>query len=279
MALSIALLQAQSGTLRGIEASDIDRSVDPCVDFYQFANGKWRAENDSASDATLEPALGRRRVGKGWPARILNDVSGGPSLPKGSVEQLIGDFYGACMNESRVNELGVKPIKPLLDDIEQIRDVAAVQRMIGRLHTIGIAVPFSLSAVSDNHKPGDVVAEISAGGLGLPDRDYYLKPDARFQDARDKYLAHVAAMFRLAGESDAAANAGANAVVRLERRIAEASLDNVALRDPAATDHKMSFGELQRLAPAFNWSAYYKEAGLAPAPIAEPKFVQAFNRD
>ena len=282
MALSIALLQAQSGTLRGIEASDIDRSVDPCVDFYQFANGTWRAENP------IPPAMPRwsRRWAAGESAKdglheILNDVSGGPSLPKGSVEQLIGDFYGACMNESRVNELGVKPIKPLLDDIEQIRDVAAVQRMIARLHTMGIAVPFGLSAVSDNHKPGDVIAQISAGGLGLPDRDYYLKPDARFQDARDKYLAHVAAMFRLAGESDAAANAGANAVVRLERRIAEASLDNVALRDPAATDHKMSFGELQRLAPAFNWSAYYKEAGLTPAPlnVAEPKFVQAFNRD
>ncbi len=282
LTLCVPLVEAQSGALRGIEIADLNRSVDPCVDFYEFANGKWRADNP------IPPAMPRwsRRWAAGESAKdglheILNDVSGGPSLPKGSVEQLIGDFYGACMDQPRVNELGVKPIKPLLDEIEQIRDVSAVQRTIGRLHAIGIAVPFVVAAVSDNHKPGNVIAQIAAGGLGMPDRDYYLKPDPRFKDARDKYMAHVASLFRLAGETDAAANADANSVIRLETRFADASLDNVALRDPATTDHKMSFGELQRLAPAFNWSAYFKEAGLAPAVlnIAEPKFVKAFNRD
>ncbi len=281
-ALSVALVQAQSGTLRGIEPGDIDRSADACTDFYQFANGRWRADNP------IPAAMPRwsRRWAAGEAAKdrlheILNEVAALPAQPKGSIEQLIGDFFGACTNEARINELGVKPLAPLLDDIDRIRDVAGVQRLIGRLHAIGIRVPFAVTAGSDNHKPADVITQISASGLGMPDRDYYVKPDARFKEARDKYVVHVARLLRLAGESDADANSHAASVVRFETRLAEASLDNVALRDPAATDHRMAFSDLQRLAPAFNWVAYYKEAALPPGllNVAEPKFVQVFNRE
>ena len=281
-ALAAAVAQEQSGTLRGIEPADIDRKADACTDFFQFANGRWRAENP------IPAAMPRwsRRWAAGESAKdrlheILNEVSATPTPAKGSVEQLIGDFYGACTDEARINALGIKPIAPLLEDIDQIRDIAAVQSMIAKLHTIGISVPFAFYAVSDNHKPSDVIAQIAAGGLGMPDRDYYLESDERFKEAREKYLAHVTRMFRLAGESESAANTDAAAVVRFETRLAEASLDNVALRDPAATDHKMPFADLQRLAPSFNWVAYYKQAGLKqnPVNVAEPKFVQAFSRD
>ena len=280
--LSSALVQGQSGTLRGIEAADVNRGADACSDFYEFANGKWRSDNP------IPAAMPRwsRRWAAGETAKdrlheILDQVAALPAQPKGSVEQLIGDFYGACTDESTINALGPKPVMPLISEIDQIRDVAAVQRMIGRFHAMGIRVPFQLTGGSDNHKPSDVIAQINAGGLGMPDRDYYVKPDTRFKEAREKYVAHVANVFRLAGGSDASAAADAASVVRMETRFAEASLDNVALRDPAATDHKMSFGELQRLAPTFNWIAYYKQAGLTPASlnVAEPKFLQAFSRD
>jgi len=281
-ALSVALLQAQSNALRGIEPSDIDRTADACTDFYQFANGKWRSENPV-------PAA-MRRWSRRWAAaeaakdrlhEILTEVSALPAQPKGSVEQLIGDFYGACTDETRINELGVKPLAPLLSEIDQVRDVAGVQRMIGTFHAMGIHVPFALYAGSDNHKPADVIAQILASGLGMPDRDYYLKPDARFKEAREKYVTHVTNIFRLAGEPDAAASGIAASILRFETRLAEVSLDNVALRDPVATDHKMIFSDLQRLAPTFNWLAYYKQAGLTPAPlnVTEPKFMQAFSRE
>ena len=281
-ALSVVLLQAQSGTLRGIDPSDIDRTADACGDFYQFANGKWRAEN--AIPATMPRWSRRWAAGESAKDRlheILTQVSALPSQPKGSVEQLIGDFYAACTDDKRINELGVKPLAPRLSEIDQIRDVAGVQRMIGTFHAMGIRVPFALYAGSDNHKPADVIAQILASGLGMPDRDYYLKPDARFKEAREKYVLHVTNMFRLAGESDSAASTIAASILRFETRLAEASLDNVALRDPAATDHKMVFSDLQRLAPTFNWMAYYKQAGLTPAPlnVTEPKFVQTFSRE
>ena len=280
--LSVALAQAQSGALRGIEPADIDRTADACTDFYQFANGKWR------TDHPIPAAMPRwsRRWAAGESAKdrlheILTEVSALPAQPKGSVEQLIGDFYGACTDERRINELGVKPLQPLLTEIDQVRDVAGVQRMIGRLHALGIRVPFALYGGSDNHKPTDVIAQIVASGLGMPDRDYYLKPDARFKEAREKYVTHVTNIFRLAGESDSAASTAAASILRFETRLAEVSLDNVALRDPAATDHKMVFSDLQRLAPSFNWLAYYKQAGLTPAPlnVTEPKFLQAFSRE
>jgi putative endopeptidase len=278
----LTLAQAQNPALRGIDAADIDRSADACADFYQFANGRWRAENP------IPAAMPRwsRRWAAGEAAKdrlheILTEVSAMPAPPRGSVEQLIGDFYGACTDEARVNELGVKPLAPLLEEIGQIRDVAGVQRMIGRLHALSIRVPFAVVGGSDNHKPTDVIAQVTASGLGMPDRDYYVKPDARFKEAREKYVTHVTNILRLAGESDSAASADAAAVIRFETRLAEASLDNVALRDPAATDHKMVFSDLQRLAPSFNWVAYYKQAGLTPGPlnVTEPKFLQAFSRD
>src|SRR4051812_38717055 len=165
-ALLVALARAQSGPLRGIEAADIDRSAEACTDFYQFANGRWRADNPIP--ATM-PRWSRRfaaaEAAKDRLQEILTEVSALPAQPKGSVEQLIGDFYGACTDEARINELGLKPLSPLLDEIGKVRDVAGVQAMIARLHAIGIRVPFAISAVSDNHKPSDVIAQLAASGL------------------------------------------------------------------------------------------------------------------
>ena len=272
---------ADDPALHGIEVNDLDRSVKPCDDFFEFANGGWRAAHP------IPPSMVRwsRRWEAGETAKdrlkvILDEVSAKKDWPAGSPEQLIGDYYGACMDETTVNAAGAKPIAPLLADIEAIKDQAGVQAMIARLRDLTIAAPFATYGSSDNHEPTNVIAQIAASGLGLPDRDYYVKTDARFVEARDKYQAHVARMFALAGRSAADSQAAAERVFAFEKQLAEASLDNVALRDPAQTDHKMSVAELQKLTPRFDWNGYLASAKVAPADlnVNEPKFMQEFDK-
>src|SRR5262249_5187288 len=154
------------------------------------------------------------------------------SWSKGSVEQLIGDHYASCMDERRIDAAGLTPVQPLLAEIDALKDRNELLRMIGRFHDLAIPVPFGVVSSQDNHSPNDVIANVYASGRGLPDRDYYVKSEARFQEAREKYHAHVASIFKLAGASAPDADAAARAVFDMEKQLAEASLDNVALRDP-----------------------------------------------
>jgi putative endopeptidase len=272
---------AVDAPLRGVYTEDIDRSANACTDFFEFANGAWRAQNPIPSTMVRWS----RRWASGELAKdqlkvILDDVSAKTSWQPRSVEQLIGDHYAACMDETRINAAGTKPIEPMLAEIDALKDVAGVQKMIGRLHDIGINVPFGLFASSDNHQPTQVIAHVYASGLGLPDRDYYLKTEPRFQEARDKYREHVAKMFTLIGTPEADAKAAAEAVFAQEKALAEASLDNVALRDPKATDHKTTFAALEKLAPRFDWAAYFDAARLPRVDlnVTEPKFLEEFDR-
>lgn len=264
-----------------IHPGDIDRSAEPCNDFYQFANGTWRADNPIP--ASMSRWSRRWKAGEDAKTQlkdILEPIARRADWPKGSPEQLIGDFYGACMDEPAVDRAGLSPAAPLLHEIAGISSRADVQRIVRRLQDLGIAVPFSVSSLSDPHNPAATIATVSAGGLGLPDRDYYLKSEPRFTEARSRYLEHVARMLQLAGANEAQSRADAQHVMRFETHLARASLDNVALRDPKATDHPMSFASLQRLAPAFDWQRYFEGAGIAPAAlnVEQPGFLQEANR-
>ena len=266
----------------GIEEADINRDARPCDDFFEYANGSWRKENpipeymDRWSRRWQSGELNKENV-----RSILDEVSARRDWPAGSAEQLSGDFYGACMDESRVNEAGLAPVRSVLDEIAAIRSQADVQRVVGRLHAIGVDAGFGMTSIPDLHDPTRMVADVYSSGLGLPDRDYYLKPDERFVDARAKYHEHVAKMFALAGSTQEAADAAATSVFELEKRFAEATLDNVAARDPFQQDHKTSFEGLARMTPAFDWARYFDGAGLPRIDlnVSEPKFLEAFNRE
>ncbi len=272
---------SQTGSLKGIETADLDRSADPCTDFYQFANGTWRAQHP------IPPSMDRwsRRWEAGEANKddlriILDEVSSHAGQPKGTPGQLTGDFYAACTDQKAIDQAGIAPLLPLLQKVAAIHDLSGLQAAIIDLHDVGIQVPFYLYGNSDLHDPQNVIADVGAGGLGLPDRDYYLKPEKRFVDARAGYLKHVANILRLAGSSETEAAASAQIVMTFETALAKASLDNVALRNPTSTDHKLGFDQLQKLTPHFDWTAYYRSASIAPAAlnVEQPAFLKEIER-
>src|SRR5438445_636643 len=210
---------AISQSLHGIDLSDLDRKAEPCTDFYEFANGTWRANNPIPASMT--------RWSKRWAAGesskdklrdILEETSANNTAPKGSTEQIIGDYYAACMDESRVNARGMEPLKPWFAKIDAARDTAALQQVMVEMHDILITDPFGLGSQQDPHRPSWVLADIGASGLGLPDRDYYLKPEDRFKEARAKYLEHVTAMFKLVASDQKTAAAAAHTIMNMETK-------------------------------------------------------------
>lgn len=278
----LGLASMSAGAEHGIYPDDINRAGAACTDFFDYANGFWRKANsipdymDRWSRRWQSGELNKEHL-----RDILVTVSERKDWQAGSAKQLSGDFYAACMDESRVNQLGMQPVRPLLNEIRAIKTRTDVHKTIGHLHAIGIAVPFSLYSQQDLHEPTQVVAFVDAAGLGLPDRDYYLKPEARFAEARAEYRDHMAKMFVLGGHTPPEAAVAAATVFAFEKRLAGASLDNVALRDPAQQDHKMTHAELAALAPAFDWAAYFDAARLPriDVNVTQPKFLQQVDME
>lgn len=275
------LVWSKDQPLRGIDIADMNPKVDPCTDFYEYANGNWRAANP------IPPSMTRwsRRFASGEATKdqlkeILEETSM-QSSTAGSTEQLIGNYYAACMNEEKINGEGIVPIKPLLEQIESVQDLAGLHKIIVSLHDIAVPVPFGLTGSSDNHNPSQVIAHIYASGLSLPDRDYYLRPEPRFKEARERYREHLVKMFKLAEYAPGTAASAAETVFQMETKLAEASLDNVSLRNPYLTDHKTSFEELEKSAPHMNWRLYFDEAHIPTnvhLNLQEPKFLMEFER-
>lgn len=267
------------GAQEGIQSADVERAANPCVDFDIYANGAWRAGHvmpptqTSWSRKSTAADLTRDRL-KG----ILETASS-LGAPRDANTQLIGDFYTACVDQAKIDARGLAPLRPILHAIDAMGDRAALEKQMLAMQQVGLNAPVELSSTQDPHAPEQVIAEVSVRGLGLPDRDYYLREEQRFKAVREKYVVHVERMFLLLGYDAAAAKEAAAVVLRMETRLAEPRMTRVEMRDPKAQDHPITLAELQALAPHYDWAQEFAAQGIKPAKInlGQPKLTAAFD--
>jgi len=261
-----------------LETKFMDRSADPCVDFYKYACGTWNKLNPIPPDQPRWDVYGKLTDDNQRYLWGILDEAAKPSPNRNAVEQKIGDYFHACMDEAAVEKAGAAPLKPRLEEIAALKTAADIPALLARIHleTGGDAL-FAFGSSQDFADSSQVIAFALSGGLGLPDRDYYVNPDAKSQEIRAKYLDHVARMLALLGDSPAAARAGAQTVMAIETGLAKATLTRVDKRDPYKQFHKLTRAQLVALTPDFNWDAYWAGLALAvPATlnVTEPDFYK-----
>jgi len=259
---------------------NMDAAGNPCVNFYQYACGSWLKNNPIPADQARWGRFGELEEHNREVLRGILEAAGKPDEPRDATARLIGDYYASCMDETAVNAAGLKPLADELGRIRGLKDKAELAAVVARLQRSGVDVMFAFGSGQDFKDSNQVIAQADQGGLGLPERDYYLKQDARSEELRRKYMEHVARLFGLAGETPAAARAGAETVMKIETALAEGSLDNVSRRDPEKVYHKMSTEEMAALSPVFDWKQYLRASGspeFAAIDVAWPAFFQALN--
>jgi len=258
----------------------MDVTANPCIDFYQYACGTWIADTPVPADQSSWDTFGDLADRNRAILRGILEKASANDPKRSAVEQKIGDFYASCMEQPVIDQLGTKPLEPELKRIDAIRSKDAIPELVARLHLLGLEVFFSFSSEPDAKNSLQMIAGVDQGGLGLPDRDYYLKDDPKSVKLRQQYVAHVQKMLELAGQSPAKASADAQAVLRLETDLAKGSLDLVSRRDPNLIYHKMSVQQLAGLAPGFNWPTYFTAIG-APSftdlHVSVPDFFKAMD--
>jgi putative endopeptidase len=264
----------------GFSLDNIDKTVDPCVDFYQYACGNWLKKTEIPADRSSWVSfteLDERNLG--IERGILEKAASGGTSRDG-IDQRIGDLYGSCMDEKAVNEKGIAPIKPELDRVAAVKDKQSLIEEIAHVQLIGPSPLFNFYSSPDLHNADMVIAYIDQGGLSLPDRDYYIKDDARMVDMRKHFVDYTTEMFTLAGQTPEQAAESAKTVLRIETSLAKASMDRTMRRDPKNRDHKMTREEAVALAPDFSLNRFFTAVGspsFSELNVGNPEFFKQVN--
>ena len=267
-------------SVKSLDLSAIDKTADPCEDFYQYACGNWVKDNPVPADQTRWARsfslLGERNRYLLW--QLLDQAAKAPKTP---LERKYGDYFASCMNTSQIESKGLTPLEPAFKEIDGLSDAKKRASLMGELARAGDAAPlFQFGVGQDAKDSSKQIAQAGQGGLSLPDRDYYLSDSKRFQTIREQYLAHVTKMFTLAGDSPERASTEAAAVLRIETALAQGSMDRVARRNPDNTYHIYTVAKLEELAPDFNFGAYWsaiKVGRFDTLNVSTPDFFKAVN--
>jgi putative endopeptidase len=262
-----ALAFAEDGTIPagGLDTAAMNKAVDPCVDFYQYACGSWIARNPLPADRARYARFTELSEHN---EKMLLDILQTASAERSgrtAIDQKIGDAFAACMNTAAIEKRGLTPLRPEMDRIDAMRDRATILAELVRLQRAGVPVLFEFSAQPDAKDSSRTIASLGQGGLSLADRDYYLKTDPKSVETRERYVKHVQNMFQLAGDAPDAAAVKAKYVLEFETALAKVSMDRVSRRDPNKRYHLMTRAELAALTgPEMDWDGYFKAVG-APA--------------
>jgi endothelin-converting enzyme/putative endopeptidase len=263
-----------------LDVTSMDRTVDPCVDFFQYSCGGWIKSNPIPPDQSSWDTYSKMQDENRERLRGILEAAAKPLSTRDASEQKIGDFYASCMDENAINAKGTEPLKPQLDRIAQLRSKAEIADVAAAM--VDDNVLFSFDSTQDYRDASQVIAEADQGGLGLPDRDYYVKEDAKSVDLRKAYVAHVQKMFELLGDKPDDAAAEAQTVMRIETALAKGSMTRVERRDPKNLDHKITSVEFEKISPDFQWQVYFTKVGLpslGSLNVASPGFFKALNEE
>jgi putative endopeptidase len=266
-----------------LDTASMDRTADPCRDLYQYSCGGWQKNNPLPGDQANWSVYGKLyQDNQRFLWGLLLDAAK-PVPARNATQQKIGDYFEACMDVDAVEKAGAAPLAPDLERIASMKSIKELGPILGSIHArvTTSAVFFGNGVEQDAKESTQQIFAIYAGGLGLPDRDYYFKDDDKSRETRAKYVEHIAKMLELAGDSPTMAKAGASTVMRIETALAQASLTRVERRDPYKVYHRTTPDQLRALVPSIDWDGYYASLGGKPGAwlnVSEPNFLAELQR-
>jgi endothelin-converting enzyme/putative endopeptidase len=266
-----------------LDLSSMDKSIDPCVNFYQYACGAWQKKNPIPADQTGWSVYGKLYQDNLTFLRGILEQAAGNSSQRDAVTQKIGDFYAACTDEAGVEKSGLEPIKSELEAIARLNSARELAPLVARIQMTTFGYRSILFRSGSDQDPDDsesVIASLDQGGLGLPDRDYYTKEDAKSKETRERYVQHAQKIFELLGDNADTAQKNAETLMRMETALAKASMGRVERRDPYKLKNKMKIPGLEELAPNFDWKTYYsvlQYPTIAILNVGDPGFFKQVN--